>query len=124
MAVEKIGNIIYLDTNITIDDTKSDKLRDITLEKKKSAHIAVYYVGNSVQKTTYGHSGCIGCVCRPDWRIKTRSGWTPNGRDPEFKLLSQNQTMKLSKLAFIDEINEDKFCIDHRNFGLAAQSCK
>ena len=38
LAVRKIGNIIYEDSNITIDDTKSERLRDLTLEKKESAH--------------------------------------------------------------------------------------
>ena len=88
LSVVQIGSTLFENTRITIDDIKSIKLRTITLEKKEKAHIAVYYVGDSVQKTTFGQSGCIGCICRPDWRKKTRSGrskWVPNGSDPDFK---------------------------------------
>ena len=55
-----------------------------------------------------------------DWRFV----YSTNGRDPEFRLLSENQSMKVSNLAFDDVISEEKFCIDHRNFGLAVKSCK
>ena len=55
-----------------------------------------------------------------DWRFV----YSTNGRDPEFRLLSQNQSMKVSNLAFDDVNSEDEFCIDHRNFGLAVKSCR
>ena len=84
LAIEKIGKVMYEDRNIRINDTKSEFLRDLTLEKKESAHMAVYYVGEPVQKSTYGQAGCIGCICRPD-RPVSRVGWTPRGADPNFK---------------------------------------
>ena len=75
---------MYEDIDISIDDTQSEFLLDITLEKKESAHIVVYYVGEPVQKTTFGLAGCIGCICRPD-RPVSRLGWVPRGADPNFK---------------------------------------
>ena len=84
MAIEKIGNIRYEDRDISIADSQSEFLRDLTLEKKESAHMAVYYVGEPVQKSTYGQAGCIGCICRPD-RPVSRVGWIPRGADPNFK---------------------------------------
>ena len=84
LAVEKIGNTVHEDIDISIDDIQSEFLLDITLEKKESAHIAVYYVGEPVQKTTFGMAGCIGCICRPD-RPVSRHGWISRGADPNFK---------------------------------------
>ena len=84
LAVEKIGDTVHEDIDISIDDNKSEFLLDITLEKKESAHIAVYYVGEPVQKTTFGMAGCIGCICRPD-RPVSRHGWIPRGADPNLK---------------------------------------
>ena len=84
LTVEQIGNTVHEDIDISIDDIQSEFLLDITLEKKESAHIAVYYVGEPVQKTTFGMAGCIGCICRPD-RPVSRDGWTPRGADPNFK---------------------------------------
>ena len=81
---------MYEDIDISIDDTQSEFLLDITLEKKESAHITVYYVGDPVQKTTFGKAGCIGCVCRPDRPVsrlssRPRLDWIPRGADPNFK---------------------------------------
>ena len=84
LTVEQIGNTVHEDIDISIDDIQSEFLLDITLEKKESAHIAVYYVGEPVQKTTFGMAGCIGCICRPD-RPVSRLGWVPRGADPNFK---------------------------------------
>ena len=75
---------MHEDIDISIDDIQSEFLLDITLEKKERAHIAVYYVGEPVQKTTFGMAGCIGCICRPD-RPVSRLGWVPRGADPNFK---------------------------------------
>ena len=88
LTIEKIGNIEYENTNIKVDDNKSFKIRDMTLQRKGIAHMIVYYVGEPVEKiggTMFGLAGCIGCVCRPDWRTITRNDWTPRGNDPDFK---------------------------------------
>ena len=99
LAVEKIGDTVHEDIDISIDDIQSEFLLDITLEKKESAHIAVYYVGEPVQKTTFGMAGCIGCICRPD-RPVSRHGWTPRGADPNFKHCTVAKTK--------NEINQGK----------------
>ena len=75
---------MYEDRDISIVDSQSEFLRDLTLEKKESAHMAVYYVGKPYQRDTKGQAGCIGCICRPD-RPVSRGGWTPRGADPNFK---------------------------------------
>ena len=88
LAIEIMGNIEYVDKNIRVDDNKSHKIRDMTLQRKGTAHMIVYYVGEPVENfggTTYGLAGCIGCVCRPDWRTITRLDWIPRGSDPDFK---------------------------------------
>ena len=84
LVIEKVGTTMYEDINISIEDTQSDFLLDITLGKKENAHIVVYYVGEPMQKSTFGMAGCIGCVCRPD-RPVSRLDWTPRGADPNFK---------------------------------------
>ena len=100
MKIEIIGNVTYEDINISINDTKSFFLLNTTLEKKESANIAVYYVGEHMKKPNgkpiMGHSGCIGCVCRPDRPLipprplssnpeVPDSPWIPRGTDPNFK---------------------------------------
>ena len=50
LTIEKIGNIEYENTNIKVDDNKSFKIRDMTLQRKGIAHMIVYYVGEPVEK--------------------------------------------------------------------------
>ena len=98
--IEIIGNLEYEDINISIEDNKADFLLDITLEKKESAHIAVYYVGEPMQKTngktTMGIAGCIGCICRANRPVLSRGDWTPRGSDPNFKHCIVAKTAKES----------------------------
>ena len=82
LEIQQTGPILYEDIDISIDIIKSDTLRNITLQKKNNAHMIVYYVG--VKEGINGQSGCIGCICRPD-RTVSRSEWTPQGLDPDFK---------------------------------------
>ena len=84
LTIDQIGKIGYEDTAISIKEVQSEKLRDMTLQKRGNAHMIVYYIGPSGEKIG-GRAGCIGCVCRPDRTISSKSGWVPRGGDPDFK---------------------------------------
>ena len=82
LTIKQIGDIVYENDNLTMAAIQSKKMSDLTLLRKGNAHIAVYYIGNPIGNK-YGHSGCIGCVCRPDTVYLSdhvsRMDWAPNG---------------------------------------------
>ena len=65
-------------------------------------------------------TACKGDRYWGDWRFV----YSTSERDAEYTFLLEQQRIKLSNLAMEDVIDEENFCIDHRNFGLAAKACK
>ena len=94
LTLIKIGNIVYENKQITIEDIKSKELREMTFQRRESAHMILYYVGEYLpnltwdgrETKTFGQAGCIGCICRPDSnRTLPNSDWGPRGISPDFK---------------------------------------
>ena len=89
LEIEIIGNIESSNTDISLHDTQKKELIDLTAQRKGSAHMAVYYVGEPVFNSKNGNkimgwAGCIGCICKenstPNKPVDI--GWRPRGNTP------------------------------------------
>ena len=93
LEIEIIGNIEFVNADISLHDTHKKELVDLTNQRKGTAHMAVYYVGKPVYHPKFGNrimgwSGCIGCICKEDSRPNKPVGSKALGlRKPTWKSL-------------------------------------